>query len=150
MAATALGEVHAPDAGLDAGGSKATICAKICPMVQGASFPRPVLLTLAVLFAATVILYSAIWMYAARWESEVLLGVGLQYSPTTRSYRVTTVGEGSAAERAGLVVDDRVDAEQERRARRVRLPREVRPAAEWIVFTRGMVAVRGIEPRSRG
>ena len=49
--------------------------AKTRPIVQNASFPRPVLLTLAVVFAAAVILYSAIWMYAVRWETDVRLGV---------------------------------------------------------------------------
>ena len=79
-------------------------------MVRDTSFPRPVLLTLAVLFAAATILYSAIWMYAVRWESEVLLGINSQYSPTTHSSRITNVGEGSAAEQAGLVVDDQIVA----------------------------------------
>ena len=86
------------------------IPAKTRPIVQSASFPRPVLLTLAVLFAAAVILYSAIWMYAVRWETEVFLGVGYQYSTTTRSARITAVVEGSAAQQAGLVVDDQIVA----------------------------------------
>ena len=44
-----------------AGGVKSNICAKIgsMVMVRGTSVPRPVLLTLAVLFAAATILYSA-------------------------------------------------------------------------------------------
>ncbi len=86
------------------------IPAKTRPMVRGASFPRPVLLTLAVLFAATVILYSAIWMYAVRWETDVRLGVNYQYSTTTRSARITAVGEGGPAGQAGLVVDDQIVA----------------------------------------
>jgi len=79
-------------------------------MVQGASFPRPVLLTLAVVFAAAVILYSAIWMYAVRWETDVRLGVNYQYSDTTRSVLLTVVGETGPAGQAGLVVDDQIVA----------------------------------------
>ena len=79
-------------------------------MVQGASFPRPVLLTLAVVFAAAVILYSAIWMYAVRWETDVRLGVNYQYSTTTRSVGITAVGEVGPAGQAGLMVDDQIVA----------------------------------------
>jgi len=74
------------------------------------ALPRPLLVTLAVLFAAATVLYSAIWMYAVRWESAALLGISHQYSPTTRSSRITDVGRGSAAERAGLMVDDEIVA----------------------------------------
>ncbi len=84
----------------------ASICAKIRQMVKGASLPRPVLLTLAVVFAAATILYSAIWMYAIRWEPQVWLGTNFQY----RSFRVTDVAEGSPAEQAGLMADDRIVA----------------------------------------
>ena len=90
------------------GGTQGNIRAKIGAMVQGASLPRPVLLTLAVLFATATSVYSAIWMYAVRWEPQVLLGITYEYSPLTRSYRITGVSEGSAAEQAGLVVDDQI------------------------------------------
>ena len=91
-------------------GTKDIICAKIRPMDRGTSLPRPVLLTLAVLFAAAVILYSAIWMYAVRWESEARLGISSEHSPTARSSRITNVVEGSAAEQAGLLVNDQIVA----------------------------------------
>ena len=74
------------------------------------ALPRPLLVTLAVVFAAATVLYSAIWMYAVRWESEALLGINLHYSPTTRSSRITAVGGGSGAEQAGLAVDDQIVA----------------------------------------
>ena len=96
--------------GVDAGAPKARSVQRSAPMVQGASFPRPVLLTLAVLFAAATILYSAIWMYAIRWETDVRLGINDQYSTTTRSARITAVGEGGPAEQAGLLVDDQIVA----------------------------------------
>ena len=67
------------------------IPAKTSSIVQGAALPRPVLLTLAVVFAAATILYSAIWMYAVRWETDVRLGVNYQYSDTTRSVLLTVV-----------------------------------------------------------
>ena len=72
--------------------------------------PRPLLFTLAVLFAAATVLYSAIWMYAVRWDTKVFLGVEYQHSASTRSSRITGVAAGSAAEQAGLAVDDQVVA----------------------------------------
>jgi len=86
------------------------IPAKTRPIVQSASFPRPLLLTLAVVFAAATVLYSATWMYAVRWETDVFFGIAYQYSTTTRSASITQVVEGSAAQQAGLVVDDQIVA----------------------------------------
>ncbi|MCH6554589.1 MAG: PDZ domain-containing protein, partial [Acidobacteria bacterium] len=79
------------------------------------SLPRPLLVALAVLFAATTILYSAIWMYYQRWESKAQIGIEAPYSRLTRSMRVTGVPEGSAAERAGLRPEDRIVAINGRR-----------------------------------
>lgn len=78
-------------------------------MVQGASVPRPLLLTLALVFAAVTIAYSAVWMYAAR-SPAAQLGAVWEYSALTRSFRITTVGAGTEAERAGLQVGDRIVA----------------------------------------
>ena len=79
-------------------------------MVQGASFPRTVLLTVAVVFAAATILYSIIWMYAVRWETAVSLGVDYRDSASTWIPSITEVVEGSAAQQAGLRVDDQIVA----------------------------------------
>ncbi len=79
------------------------------------SLPRPLLVALAVLFAAAAILYSAIWMYYTRWESKAQIGIDAPYSMLTRSMRVTRVPEGSAAEQAGLQPDDRIVAINGRR-----------------------------------
>ena len=92
------------------GGTTGNICAKIRPIVQGASFPRTVLLTVAVVFAAATILYSIIWMYAVRWETAVFLGVGYRDSASTWIPSITEVVEGSAAQHAGLLVDDQIVA----------------------------------------
>ncbi len=95
---------HAPE-GLGTAAPE-EICAKIHPMVQSVSFPRPVLLTLAVVLAAAAILYSAVWMYAVRWEPEALLGASF----SARSFRITGVAEGGAAEQAGLAEGDAIVA----------------------------------------
>ena len=79
------------------------------------SLPRPLLVALAVLFAAAAILYSAIWMYYVRWESNAQIGIEAPYSMLTRSMRVTGVPEGGAAERAGLRPEDRIVAINGRR-----------------------------------
>ena len=71
-------------------------------MVRDASLPRPVLLALALVFAAVTIAYSVVWMYAARWEPDAQLGVFFEYSPPTHSFRITEVEVGTAAEQAGL------------------------------------------------
>ena len=68
------------------------------------------LLTLAVVFAAATVLYSATWMYAVRWETDVFFGIAYQYSTTSHSASITQVVEGSAAGQAGLVVDDQIVA----------------------------------------
>jgi len=39
------------------------------------SWPRPLLLTLAVAFGASTMLYSALWMYGVRVQSKAYLGV---------------------------------------------------------------------------
>ncbi|MCH7986489.1 MAG: PDZ domain-containing protein [Acidobacteria bacterium] len=74
------------------------------------SLPRPLLVALAVLFAAATILYSAIWMYYIRWEPKAQLSIEFEYSATTRSLHLTRVLEGSAAEQAGLRSEDQVVA----------------------------------------
>ncbi|MFQ5724556.1 MAG: hypothetical protein ACE5G6_08675, partial [Terriglobia bacterium] len=58
----------------------------LAPAMRGfPSLPRPLLLVLAVLFAAATILYSAIWMYYVRWEPKAQIGIEAPYSRLTRS-----------------------------------------------------------------
>ncbi len=67
------------------------------------------LLTLAgVLFAAATVLYSALWMYDARWRPKVELGFDEQFVGSGHYELVTHVRTDSPAERAGLRHDDRI------------------------------------------
>jgi phosphoserine phosphatase RsbU/P len=76
------------------------------------SFRKPVLATLAILLAAVAITYGSIWMYAVRLAPQVELGFNKDHSPPydekTHSQPVQDVMEGSPAERAGLLVGDRI------------------------------------------
>jgi sigma-B regulation protein RsbU (phosphoserine phosphatase) len=82
--------------------------------MQGrASFRKPFLATLAILFAVVAIVYGSLWMYAVRHPAPgVELGFNLvnnsRYDERTHSQSVEDVMEGSPAERAGLRVGDRV------------------------------------------
>jgi S1-C subfamily serine protease len=68
-----------------------------------------VLLTLAVLFAAATILYSALWMYAVRWEPEAELGLNFfEYRQSEGTLRIAQVLEGGPAEGVGLQKDDKI------------------------------------------
>ena len=78
-----------------------------------ASFRKPLLATLATLFAVVAITYGSLWMYAVRYQGpRVELGFNIlhnpQYDEKTHSQSVEDVAEGSPAERAGLRVGDRV------------------------------------------
>src|ERR1035441_9631612 len=78
-----------------------------------ASFRRPLLATLATLFAVVAIVYGSLWMYAVRDGGPgVEFGFNIlhnpQYDEKTHSQSVEDVVEGSPAERAGLRVGDRV------------------------------------------
>jgi sigma-B regulation protein RsbU (phosphoserine phosphatase) len=78
-----------------------------------ASFRRPLLATLATLFAVVAIVYGSLWMYAVRYAGPgVEFGFNIlhnpQYDEKTHSQSVEDVVEGSPAERAGLRVGDRV------------------------------------------
>ncbi len=82
-------------------------------MTERASFRKPLLATLATLFAVVAILYGSLWMYAVRHqEPRVELGFNILHNPpydeATRSQSVEDVVAGSPAERAGLRVGDRV------------------------------------------
>jgi sigma-B regulation protein RsbU (phosphoserine phosphatase) len=78
-----------------------------------ASFRKPFLATLAVLFAGVAIVYGSLWMYAVRRSSPAVeLGFNNHHNPEydqkTHSQLVEDVTKGSPAERAGLRVGDRV------------------------------------------
>jgi len=72
------------------------------------SLPRPMLLTLAILFAAATATYSLIWLFQIR-HGFVFQGItSLHYSKASRSMVVGGVLRGSIAERTGLQADDRI------------------------------------------
>src|SRR5579863_2385222 len=78
-----------------------------------ASSRKPLLATLATLFAVMAIAYGSLWMYAVR-HSHPAVELGFnnhhnsQYDEKAHSQSVEDVMEGSPAERAGLRVGDRV------------------------------------------
>jgi hypothetical protein len=86
-------------------------------MMRGfTSLPRPVLLALAVLFAAVVIVYSALWMVAVRWQLKSELGVNFfPYNRSEAALHISDVLAGGPAEAAGLRMDDRIVAINDRR-----------------------------------
>ena len=73
-------------------------------------FSKPLLATLATLFAAATILYSGLWMYgtATHWQSGVELGFDNEYVASEHCELIRSVMSGSPAERAGLRPGDRI------------------------------------------
>ncbi|HTV64180.1 MAG TPA: SpoIIE family protein phosphatase [Bryocella sp.] len=76
---------------------------------SGAAKYRPLLLTLAVVFAVATIVYSAAWMYYVR-RSELPVEVGIDTQPSPPGMIVTHVWNGSPAEKAGLEPKDVITA----------------------------------------
>jgi len=76
--------------------------------MRRSSFSRPLLATLATLFAAATILYTALWMYNTRWQPRVELGFDNQYLEAEHCELVKSVQSGSPAESAGLSAGDRI------------------------------------------
>src|SRR6516225_9275250 len=72
------------------------------------SFLKPLLTTVAVLFAICAILYSTLWTLYGNQESPVELGFDNQYMPANHSQLVQSVVPGSPAERAGMKPGDRI------------------------------------------
>jgi sigma-B regulation protein RsbU (phosphoserine phosphatase) len=61
----------------------------------------------AILFAASLIAYTCVWLYYAGWSPHVQMGI--EWKPEfTPHVTVKTVTPGSPADRAGLKVDDRI------------------------------------------
>jgi sigma-B regulation protein RsbU (phosphoserine phosphatase) len=75
----------------------------VAPAEAGKGF-RPVLLALAVIFAAATIVYSASWMYYQRVVIPV--EVGMDTDPSPSGMIVKSVWNGSPAEKSGMRVRD--------------------------------------------
>ena len=72
------------------------------------SFRKPLLATLAILFAACTIFYSALWTLYAEQSVPVELGFDNKYLLEDHSQLVQSVVPGSPAERAGIKAGDRI------------------------------------------
>jgi sigma-B regulation protein RsbU (phosphoserine phosphatase) len=83
--------------------------------MRRSSFRKPLLATLATLFAAATVLYTALWIYNTRWQVPVELGFDNQYVEAEHCELVQSVHKGSAAESAGLRAGDRIIAIDGRR-----------------------------------
>jgi sigma-B regulation protein RsbU (phosphoserine phosphatase) len=82
-------------------------------MSRRSSLRKPILATVATLFAVVAITYGSLWMYAVRRPGPVVeLGFNnhhnSRYDERTHSQAVEDVTAGSPAERAGLRVGDRI------------------------------------------
>jgi sigma-B regulation protein RsbU (phosphoserine phosphatase) len=76
--------------------------------MRTSSLSKPLLATLATLFAAATILYSVVWMYSNNWQAPVELGFDNKYLEAEHCEYVDSVQRGSPAERAGLRAGDRI------------------------------------------
>jgi sigma-B regulation protein RsbU (phosphoserine phosphatase) len=90
------------------------------------SWPRPLLLSLAVVLAAVTIFYSAAWMYGVRVKPSAYLGVDAELSDENPALDVRAVKEGSPAHHAGLHAGDRI------------LALNGRPPARWAPLTQAV------------
>lgn len=77
-------------------------------MVRIPSLPKPLVATVAALFAAATVLYSALWMYDSRWRPRVELGFDERYVASGNYELVMSVQSGSPAKAAGLRANDRI------------------------------------------
>ena len=72
---------------------------------------RPLLLVLALLFAASMITYSGVWMYYVRWEPKAEIGVDTKDTFLVNgTFKIINIYPGSPAERAGIHVGDEIVA----------------------------------------
>jgi phosphoserine phosphatase RsbU/P len=72
------------------------------------SFSKPLLAILATILGAASILYTALWMYNARWQPPVDLGFDGQYLEAEHCDLIKGVQKGSYVGSAGLRVGDRI------------------------------------------
>src|SRR3974390_2582487 len=71
------------------------------------SIPRPVLLGAALVYGATLTLYTVVWLYYAGWSPAVRIGI--EWKPEYTPYvTFLTVDPDSPAGRAGLLPQDRI------------------------------------------
>src|SRR5271166_6344822 len=71
------------------------------------TIPRPWLLAAAVVFAASLLVYTGVWLYYIGWSWPVR--TGFEWKPEFTPYvTITSVSPGSPADRAGLRPDDRI------------------------------------------
>ncbi|HYA64250.1 MAG TPA: SpoIIE family protein phosphatase [Candidatus Sulfotelmatobacter sp.] len=83
------------------------------PLRSWTSLPRPLLLSVAVLFCASTTLYAIVWMYDVR-SGGTMVELGFnkthdeQYDQRTHSVLVGDVVQDSPAEKAGLRAGDRI------------------------------------------
>jgi len=86
------------------------------PLRSWSSLPRPLLLTLAIIFCAATTLHALVWMYDVRHSSFHPVEIGFNqaratyFDPATSSIPVFTVRPGSPAETAGLHAGDQITA----------------------------------------
>jgi sigma-B regulation protein RsbU (phosphoserine phosphatase) len=76
--------------------------------MRRSSFLKPMLVTLATLFASATVLYSALWMYSNYRPNPVELGFDNEYLDAQHCELVQSVQRGSPAESAGLKAGDRI------------------------------------------
>jgi sigma-B regulation protein RsbU (phosphoserine phosphatase) len=76
--------------------------------MRRSSFSKPLLATLATLFAAATISYSAFWMYSNYRQIPVELGFDNEYLEAEHCELVKSVDRDSPAESAGLRAGDRI------------------------------------------
>jgi len=72
------------------------------------SFLKPLLASVAILFATCTILYSALWTLYGNHPLPVELGFDNKYLPGEHSRLVQSVEPGSPAEQAGMKPGDRI------------------------------------------
>ena len=84
-------------------------------MRQWCQLPRPLLLGVAIVFAAAVVLYSSVWMYCVRWHPNAYLGIENGTPAQPYATLVSSVQPGSAAEQAGIRPGDQILAINDQR-----------------------------------
>jgi predicted metalloprotease with PDZ domain len=73
-------------------------------------FGKPALVVLGLLFAATTVTYSFVWMYYVRWDFDAEIGLAQTSSPVTDSIEVIHLYPSGPAEQAGIKVHDEIIA----------------------------------------